>query len=393
MKRHRALARTATVIATVALLSLSAMTTAMTTAVAAPRADNAATDPVTTYAAGDVISAQRINAPGFFYAKVWKILYQSTDTHGAPTTVSGTVIVPLSSWNGPRPIVGYAPGTHGLGDQCAPSRYLAAGNEQEGTLIHEYATRGFAVAVTDYQGLGTPGDHAYMVARSAGHALLDIVRAAQRLSGAELPVNGPVGLVGYSQGGHAAAWAAQLAPSYASDLIVMGVAAGGTPSNLLQVAAANEGTSNFGLVLAAGIGMDTGYPNLNLESYLNDAGRTGVETLRNSCDFSPYAYKRMSDYTTTNPMNDPLWQATINAQNPGGLRPTAPVLLYHSTGDEIIPYSGASALRQRWCSQGVAVTFWTYYLLGHAVTAAYASLSVTDWMAARLSGQDARGNC
>jgi pimeloyl-ACP methyl ester carboxylesterase len=386
MKRHRVLTR-AVVIAAVALLPLSAASTA----VAGPAAT--ATDVTTTYAPGDVISAQRIDAPGFLYARVWKILYSSTDTHGSPMTVSGTVIVPTSSWSGPRPIVGYAPGTHGLGDQCAPSRYLAAGNEQEGTLIHEYATRGFAVAVTDYQGLGTPGDHAYMVARSAGHALLDIVRAAQRLSGAELPANGPVGLVGYSQGGHAAAWAAQLAPTYASDLIVMGVAAGGTPSNLLQIAAGNEGTSNFGLVLAAGAGMDTGYPELNLESYLNAAGLAGVDTLRNSCDFSPYAYKRMSDYTTTNPMNDPLWQATINAQNPGGLRPTAPVLLYHSTNDEIIPYSGASALRQRWCSQGVAVTFWTYYLLGHAATAAYASLSVTDWMAARLSGQDARGNC
>jgi len=391
MKRHRVLTR-AVVIAAVALLPI----TAASTAVAGPAkttTDHATSNPVTTYAPGDVISAQRINAPGFWYARVWKILYSSTDTHGAPMTVSGTVIVPTSSWSGPRPIVGYAPGTHGLGDQCAPSGYLAAGNEQEGTLIHEYATRGFAVAVTDYQGLGTPGDHAYMVARSAGHALLDVVRAAQRLSGAELPANGPVGLVGYSQGGHAAAWAGQLAPTYASDLIVMGIAAGGTPSNLRQVAAANEGTSNFGLVLAAGVGMDTGYPELNLESYLNDAGRTGVEALRNSCDFSPYAYKRMSDYTTTNPLSTPQWQAAIDAQNPGYLRPTAPVLLYHSTNDEIIPYSGASALRQRWCSQGVAVTFWTYYLLGHAVTAAYASLSVTDWMAARLSGQDARGNC
>lgn len=387
MKRHRALARAA-VIAAVALLPLTAGAVA-----AAQPSDAASTTVTTTGAPGDVVSAQRIDAPGFWYARVWKIQYQSTDTHGVPMVVSGTVIVPLSPYSGPRPIVGYAPGTHGLGDQCAPSAYLAAGNEQEGTLIHEYATRGFAVAVTDYQGLGTPGDHAYMVARSAGHALLDIVRAAQRLSGAELPANGPVGLVGYSQGGHAASWAGQLAPTYAPDLIVMGVAAGGTPANLRQVAAANQGGANFGLVLAAGIGMDTGYPELNLESYLNDAGRAGVETLRNSCDFSPYAYKRMSDYTTSDPMQNPLWQATIDLQNVGGLTPTAPVLLYHSTADEIIPYSGASTLRRQWCDRGVHVTFWTYYLLGHAATAAYASLSVTDWMAARLGGRDAFGNC
>jgi Secretory lipase len=349
--------------------------------------------PAQAAAPGDIVSAQRIDAPGFFYARVWKIQYVSTDTHGNATTVSGTVIVPLASYSGPRPIVGYAPGTHGMGDQCAPSARLEAGNEQEGALIHQYAGRGFAVAVTDYQGLGTPGDHTYMVARAAGHALLDVVRAARRLTDAGLPAGGPVGIAGYSQGGHAASWGGQLAGSYAPDLSVDAVASGGTPVNLRQIAAANEGTSNFGLVLAAGIGMDAAYPALDLESYLNDAGRAGIETLRNSCDFSPYAGKRLSDYTTSNPLATPQWQTTLDAQNVGGLTPSAPVLLYHSTNDEIIPYSGATSLRRQWCGSGVNVTFRTYVLLGHAATAAVASPTVTAWMADRLAGRSTGGNC
>lgn len=347
----------------------------------------------TAAAPGDIISARQINAPGFFYARVWQVRYLSTDTHGNSMTVSGTIIVPRASYNGPRPIVGYAPGTHGLGDQCAPSRKLEAGNETEGALIHQYATHGFAVAVTDYQGLGTPGDHTYMVARAAGNALLDIVRATRRLADGGLPANGPVGLAGYSQGGHAASWAGQLASTYAPDLTVDAVASGGTPANLRQIAAANEGTSNFGLVLAAGIGMDAAYPALDLESYLNDAGRAGVDTLRNSCDFSPYAGKRLSDYTTTNPLATQLWQDTLDAQNVGGIRPSAPVLLYHSTSDEIIPYSGATTLRRQWCGQGANVTFRTYVLLGHAATAAVASPTVTSWMADRLAGRSTGGNC
>ncbi|MGH3731678.1 MAG: lipase family protein [Micromonosporaceae bacterium] len=347
----------------------------------------------TAAAPGDVVSARQINAPGFGYAKVWRIQYLSTDTHGATITVSGTVIVPTSSYDGPRPIVGYAPGTHGLGDQCAPSARLEAGDDQEGGLIHQYGWKGYAVAVTDYQGLGTPGDHAYMVARSAGHVLLDIVRAAQRLPDAELPDDGPIGIAGYSQGGHAASWAGQLASSYAPELSVKGVAAGGTPANLRQVASANEGKPNFGLVLAAGIGMDTGYPELDLESYLNDAGRAGIEELRNGCDFSPYANKRLSDYTTTNPLENPQWQATLDAQNPGGAVPSAPVLLYHSTHDEIIPYEGARALREQWCGDGGNVTFWTYVFTEHAATAAVASPSVTSWLGDRLAGRTTSGTC
>lgn len=374
-------------VAAAALLSLAVGAPALATPAPSLAPQTAAAAP------GDVVSAQRIYAPGFEYARVWHIKYLSTDTHGNAMTVSGTVVVPYEAYDGPRPIIGYAPGTHGMGDQCAPSARLKEGNDQEGGLIHQYGWQGYAVAVTDYQGLGTPGDHAYMVARAAGHALLDIVRAAQRLTDAGLPQNGPVGLAGYSQGGHAAAWGAQLAPGYARELSIKGVAAGGTPANLRQVAAYNEGRENFGLVLAAGVGMDFAYPELNLESYLNDAGRAGIEELRNGCDFGPYANKKISDYTTSDPLQTPGWQARLDQQNPGGSAPGAPVLLYHSTGDEIIPYSGATALRQRWCAQRANVTFRTYYFLEHAATAAYASPSVTSWMGDRLTGKATSGNC
>ncbi|MGH3735229.1 MAG: lipase family protein [Micromonosporaceae bacterium] len=359
-------------------------------AAAAPAAATTTTTAAST--PGDIVSARRIDAPGFGYARVWSILYRSTDTHGNPITVSGTVAVPYGSY-GNRPIVGYAPGTHGMGDQCAPSRHLEEGDDQEGGLIHQYGWKGFAVAITDYEGLGTPGDHRYMVARSAGHALLDIVRAAQRLTDAGLSKTAPVALVGYSQGGHAASWGAQLAGSYAPELNVKGVAAGGTPANLRQVADYNAGRPNFGLVLAAGVGMDAAYPSLELESYLNDAGRAGIEQLRNGCDFSPYANKRIEDYTTSNPLATPQWQSTLDAQNVGGIAPRMPVLLYHSTSDEIIPYRGARSLRTTWCGQGVRLSFWTYYFLEHAATAAWASPDVTTWVADRLAGKPATSNC
>jgi Secretory lipase len=139
--------------------------------------------------------------------------------------------------------------------------------------------------------------------------------------------------------------------------------------------------------------MDTAYPEPDLESYLNDAGRAGIDQLRNSCDFSPYANKTIGDYTTTNPLTTAQWQATLDAQNVGGIAPRMPVPLNHSTGDEIIPYSGASRLRQTWCGKGVNVTFWTYYFLRHATTAAVASPGVTGWVGNRVAGSPPAGNC
>ena len=382
--------RTATVVAALAGLLLSLVFPAGAQAVQRTVAPSGSPSG----SPGDLVSAERVHVPGFaLSARVWAIEYVSTDTHGAPVTVSGMVFVPRAGSDESRPIVGYAPGTHGLGDQCAPSTALRNGDDIEGALIGEYLVAGLAVAVTDYEGLGTPGDHAYMVARSAGQSLLDVVRAAQRLEGESLPDAGPVGLTGYSQGGHAASWAAQLAGTYAPELDLRGVAAGGTPVNLRNVAEANAGEPNFGLVLAAGIGMDTAYPELNLESYLNDAGRTAIEELRNSCDFSPYASTDLSDYTTRDPLAEPDWRSTLEAQNVGGVVPEVPMLLYHSTHDEIIPYQDANQLWHQWCAAGADVRFERLVLTEHAATAAVASPFVTTWMTKRLAGHPAHGNC
>jgi pimeloyl-ACP methyl ester carboxylesterase len=365
-----------------ALLSLVAFSVP---ADAAPRA-----------AAGDVVSSRQINAPGFFYARTWLVTYQSTSATGQPITVSGTVIVPFGA-NANTPVVGYAPGTHGLGDQCAPSRHLEAGDETEGLLIHQYATRGFAVAVTDYEGIGTPGPHTYMAGRSEGNATLDIVRAALRLPGTGLSPSAKVAVVGYSQGGHAAGWAAQLAPTYAPELNVKAYAVGAPPADLKVVAEADDGGDNAGLVFAAGYGMDVTYPDLDMTPYLNDAGRAAVADLADDCteelQSDKYAGPHLSDSLTVDLLHQPDWSAKLDAQKLGGTIPRTPVLLYHSNGDEILPTQMSVDLRAKWCAGGANVTFMRTNTGTHFVTAALMSPTVTSWVADRLNGSVPAGNC
>lgn len=349
-----------------------------------------------TTAAGDVVSARRVNAPGFFYARTWIITYQSTSTTGQPITVSGTVIVPLGA-NANTPVIGYAPGTHGLGDQCAPSRHLEAGDETEGLLIHQYATRGYAVAVTDYEGVGTPGPHTYMAGRSEGAVTLDIVRAALRLPGTGLSPNAKVAIVGYSQGGHGAGWAAQLAPTYAPELNIKAYAVGAPPANLKAVADNNDGGANAGLVFAAGYGIDMTYPDLDMTPYLNATGRAAVADLADDCieelQSDKYAGHRLTDYTTEDVLARPEWRAKVDAQDLGATAPRAPVLLYHSNGDEILPVQVSVNLRSAWCAGGANVTFMRTNTGTHFVTAAVMSPTVTGWVADRLGGNVPTGNC
>jgi hypothetical protein len=94
------------------------------------------------------------------------------------------------------------------------------------------------VLVTDYQG----PDDAYGAGRMAGHAVLDGIRAAERLGSTGLAGSAtPVGMWGYSGGGLATGWAAELQPSYAPELQVRGVASGGTPADLKAAAATIDG--------------------------------------------------------------------------------------------------------------------------------------------------------
>ena len=48
-------------------------------------------------------------------------------------------------------------------------------------LLQRWLKAGYAVVRTDYEGLGTPGAHPYLIGASEGRAMLDMVRAARKL--------------------------------------------------------------------------------------------------------------------------------------------------------------------------------------------------------------------
>jgi len=340
---------------------------------------------------GDVIWKRTLSQDAA--ATTYLVLYRSVNATGAAVAVSGTVAVPKGVNPATAPIVAAAPGTIGLGDQCAASRNTLIANLMTPTA--DLLTKGFAVATTDYEGLGTPGTHTYTVGQSEGRAVLDVARAAQRL-GVGLSATAPVGFIGYSQGGGGAAWAGQLAASYAPELNVKGTAAGGIPADMVAVGQALDGGLGFGFLAAAAVGFDGAYAELDLERYLNAAGKQLFQDNINNCVDSiilDFGFHRISEYTTSNPMVTPAWQARLRENSLGAVAPSAPVYIWHGFFDEILPYGQDAALWKTYCKKGARVTFqgtWDEHVSGMIGAGRQGAV---QFLADRFAGKPVTDNC
>lgn len=312
-----------------------------------------------------------LNVNASFYDSK-RVMYSSRDRAGRPIAVTGVVIVPKARWITPgkiRPLITYAPGTQGAADRCAPSRTLAEGVQYEMLFISGLLTRGYAIAMPDYQGLGTPGSHTYMIREAQAHAVLDMARAARTLPG--LSSSTPVGLQGYSQGGGAVAAAAELAPQYAPELPLKGVIAGAVPADLAAVGKAIDGTMWAGFLAYSAIGMAAAY-DISPSELMNPAGVEKLKVAETQCvtDRSPFAFTRSATHTTDGkPLTDAFTRSPLKeivAENRiGNRKPEIPALVVHSLFDDVIPYSVGRQLAKDWCAKGGNVFLSTSAVISH----------------------------
>ena len=348
---------------------------------------------------GDVIRAEPVDAylaPGVrLRARAWRVLYRSTSATGEPSAVSGTVLLPPGRQDRVRPLIGYAIGTHGIGDVAAPSRLLPRGLEWEAGLMAMALGRGWALAVTDYEGLGTPGDHTYMVGRALGPNVLDAMRAARTLAPAELPVAGPAAIVGYSEGGAAAAWAAQLQPTYASDMPLAGVAAGAAAANVETAGPSLDGTFFSFFIAYGGIGYAAAYPELDIDSYLTPRARASIAALRESTVLHAMLagprFIRAADLTEPNVLEMPQWRHRLRENRLGLMAPEAPILLHHARRDQIVSFAQSTALCDDWRGLGADVRLYvTRGGLDHISGALAGTPVALDWLGRRLARSPVR---
>ena len=213
-------------------------------------------------------------------AKAFRIIYRSTGINGEPIAVSGTVIYP----DGPAPpegrnVVAWAHYTTGVAQRCAPTLLPNLSGTIAG--LEELLKRGYVVVATDYEGLGLPGVHAYLVGVSEAHSVLDSVRAARNLSNAHATNRFIVW--GHSQGGHASLFSGELAAEYAPELKLVGIAAAAPATNLVELFKAQKGSiAGNSLTAMALLSWSRTYK-LPLNSVLEDGADASFEKVAGSC--------------------------------------------------------------------------------------------------------------
>jgi hypothetical protein len=322
-----------------------------------------------------------------------QFLVRSTDAKGRPTAVVGTLMVPKAPYTGgTRPLVSYQPATDSLGDQCNPSYKLRTGTEAELPLMMQALQNGWAVVVTDYQG----PRNAFAAARMEGHAVLDGIRGALALPGTGLSgPQTPVGLWGYSGGGLASSWAAQLQGGYAPDLNIVGVASGGTPADFEAAVRKIDGSIASGLVMLASTGLTREYP--EMLALLNEAGRSMVDRIGDMCigeAVSTFPFRHLNEFTNSkDPLAEPVARAVLDDNRMGRLTPKAPVFLYHSLWDELIPFESAQTLQADWCRGGGTVTLYADGLSEHSSLAVSGAPLAVSYLGSRFAGVDVPSTC
>ena len=193
-----------------------------------------AVPPAVTGSPGTLLSQESVDT-SISGARAWRIRYVSRDVNDVAHETSGLVIAPAGA-GGNRPILTWCHGTTGLGDagcpsaQPDPARELITYFEPQATQqidvgvpgLQGFIDDGWVVCATDYQGLGTPGMHQYVVNRTNGLDGVYIARAARTL---EAGAGTNLGCAGWSQGGGAAAAVAELSADDYGDLKLIGTVA------------------------------------------------------------------------------------------------------------------------------------------------------------------------
>ena len=196
------------------------------------------------------------------------VYFSTSGVSGARTEVSGTFFVPAGTpppegW----PVVAWAHGTTGITQGCAPS--MSANLWGDGGRVTSFLSFGFAVAFTDYEGLGERGEHPYLEPRTAAYNVIDSVRALRNL----FPAVGTRWVaVGPSQGGQAA-WAVnEVNRSYGSGLDLLGTVAMSPAVELSDLAAQATAKSltpsQFLLLPLVIVGLSRYDPSIHVERFL-----------------------------------------------------------------------------------------------------------------------------
>jgi Secretory lipase len=348
-----------------------------------------------------------VSAFGLLPQKVqaWQLLYRTTDTQDQPEATVTTLLLPLGAKpSAGRPLVSYQVAEDSAAPQCAISYQLrqGAGNDNivaqaEILLMDAALQKGWAVTVPDYEGPKS----AYVAGKQAGQAVLDGIRATEGFAEAGLTGGAAtkVGMWGYSGGALASGWASELQPSYAPELNVKGVAEGGLPVNPRNILQGANGGVFAGIAMSGIAGISQAYPELEsfLDRHLTADGKAALVKARTQCNsqnVTTFAFKDLYQYfDIANPLAQPVPDGVLTADTLGQHTPTAPLFVYHSVNDELVPHADTDQVVANYCATGGQVTYQRDILSEHIALVVTGAPDALNWLSDRLADKPAAAGC
>lgn len=328
----------------------------------------------------------------------WQLLYRSADLHGEPEAVVTTVLLPRGADPaGGRALVSYQCAIDAIAPQCFPSyalrrgaRALGAVPQLEVPLISAALARGWAVSVPDHGGLGGR----FGVPREPGYRALDGIRAALEFAPLGLDARTPVALWGYSGGGLATAWAAELAAGYAPELRIVGAVAGSPVGDPGAAFVRMNGTVFAGFAMVFLAGLRRAYP--DLETILRAHVRAPYLDLLAKAEVTPTLpllarlarrdVDRHCEPALATLIDLPGMRDIIADIRPGTLAPAMPMLVLQGVNDEVIAVADVDELVRRYLRAGARVHYVRDRLSTHLPLQFLGIRTMVDWIADRFEG-------
>jgi acetyl esterase/lipase len=327
-----------------------------------------------------------------------RVLYRSTSPEGKPIAVSGVIIIPPGvAPAGGWPIVAWAHPTTGIVPRCAPS--LATFIFQQIAGSRPLTERGFAIAATDYPGLGTPGPHPYLVGVSEARAVIDSVRAARTFPGMN---NHRYAVWGHSQGGQAVLFTGMISKEYAPELELLGVAAAAPATDLATLMTDDLNTTGGRNLTAMTVWSWSRVYNAAADSVVAPDVMPVVDRLAEECIESPFdilarartaAPLAQQFLTVKNPAEIEPWHSLLVRNTPGLLPRSVPVFLAQGTSDGLVRPAVTMDYMKRLCRAGSRVRMLTLPGVSHGFAGAKSADAAVAWISDRFADKPAPSDC
>ena len=297
--------------------------------------------------------------------------YSSVDTEGNPITLSGKVILPADGKFKRYILV---------------SHYTIAANEEapsqtfslEGILVN----LGYALIIPDYLGYGVTAHmvHPYLVLETTATNVLDMyfqVLPFMQKAGLA-PEHDDIYLMGYSQGGAVTMGVQHMIEMrYADRIKIRRVFAGGGPYDV-KATYDNFIETNYASYPCAVPLMTQGVVNgnhleLDLAKILQPRIYENLDEWINSKKYTTGQLNELIDTHVTDELMTPigmdrtsyeiseLYKAlTLNSILSYSWTPKAPVFIFHSIDDDIVPYVNATLAKSKWQYGNIQYNFGHY---------------------------------